>query len=270
MQRVSSRQNERLRDVRRLIESSRDRRKSGRCVLEGAHLIDVYCSRIGVPELLIVVDDRLGDPSIASRATRMPPSQTMVIPRARFAELATLPADIGALAVVTAPRDFPATQGAFCLLLDGVQDPGNVGTIIRTAAAAGVDQVVLSRECAFAWAPKAMRAAQGGHFLTTLVEGVDLDAWTGAFQAAGGSLIATVVSDAASPWDADLRGRIAVVVGSEGTGVSRGLLDRADRRVSIPMADDSESLNAAAAAAVVLFECVRQRQRVADDRVARR
>ena len=69
MQRVTSRQNERLREVARLIESSRDRRKSGRCVLEGAHLIDVYTARVGAPETLVVVDDRLDDPAIAMQST---------------------------------------------------------------------------------------------------------------------------------------------------------------------------------------------------------
>jgi len=259
VQRITSRNNERLREVARLIESSRDRRKSGRCVLEGVHLIDVYTTRIGAPETLVVVDDAVGDAEVARIVGRVPPARVVAVPRAVFTELAVLPPEIGALAVVTAPHAPSPPPGQFCLVLEDVQDPGNVGSIIRTAAAAGVDQVVLSRHCAFAWSPKALRAGQGAQFLTTLVEHADLDAWVAAFRAAGGRLVATVVRDAPSVYATDLAGRVALAIGSEGSGLSPALRARADVRVRIPMASDSESLNAGAAAAVLLFEAARQR-----------
>ena len=260
MKRVVSRQNERLREVERLIASSRERRKSGRCVLEGAHLIDVYRQRIGAPETLVVVDDVVERPEIAQLIAGTPPARTLVVSRSLFSQIATLPPDTGALAVVEAPRT-PAdvVPGRFCVLLDGVQDPGNVGSIIRTAAAAGVDQVVLSRDCAFAWSPKALRAGQGAQFLTQLLEGVDLDAWVTAFRANGGRAVATVVADGTPLQRSDLKGRLAVAIGSEGNGLSGTILALADQRVTIPMAPGNESLNAAAAAAVVLFEALRQR-----------
>jgi len=257
--RVESRHNERLRDVARLIASSRDRRKSGRCVLEGVHLVDVYFTRIGAPDTLVVLDDALARPEVADLVTRAPPSRTIVVSRNLFSELATLPADVALLAVVPTPKPSVTAPGHFCLLLEDVQDPGNVGTMIRTAAAAGVDQVLLSRHCAFAWAPKVLRAAQGAHFLTTVVEAVDLAEWIVAFRRVGGRALATVVSNATPLYAADLRGRIAIVIGSEGAGVSPALLAEVDARLGIPMAEGSESLNAAAAAAVVLFEAVRQR-----------
>jgi TrmH family RNA methyltransferase len=131
--------------------------------------------------------------------------------------------------------------------------------MIRAAAAAGVEQVLLSRHCAFAWSPKVLRAAQGAHFLTTLVEDVDFAAWIAGFRAAGGRVVATVVAGATPLHVADLRGRLAIAIGGEGSGLSEKLLALADQRITIPMATGSESLNAAAAAAVVLFESVRQR-----------
>ena len=257
--RVESRHNERLREVARLIASSRDRRKSGRCVLEGAHLIDVYCTRIGAPDTLVVVDDILSRPDVADVVRRVPTSRTIVVSRSLFAELATLPADVGLLAVVPAPKPAVTGPGNFCLLLEEVQDPGNVGAMIRTAAAAGIDQVLLSRGCAFAWSPKVLRAAQGAHFLTTIVEAVELSDWIAAFKRAGGRALATVVAGALPLYAVDLRGRVAIVIGSEGMGLSPALLAQADARIAIPMAPGSESLNAAAAAAIVLFEAVRQR-----------
>jgi RNA methyltransferase, TrmH family len=261
MQKIASRHNARLREIVRLVASSRDRRKSGRCVLEGTHLIDVYLRRVGAPETLLVVDDAIDEPETARLIASVPPSRAFAVSRATFSEIATLPPDVRALAVVAAPRTAPAAPGDFCLLLDDVQDPGNVGSIIRTAAAAGVDQVVLSPHCAFAWAPKALRAGQGAHFLTALREDVPLERWAADFRAGGGSLCATAVRDGAGLYATDLRGRLALVVGSEGGGVSEALLRAADRRITIPMAAGSESLNAAAAAAIVLFEAVRQRQR---------
>ncbi|HKU87437.1 MAG TPA: RNA methyltransferase [Casimicrobiaceae bacterium] len=260
MQRIASRHNERLRGVARLIASSRERRKSGRCVLEGAHLIGVYCERVGAPDMLVVADDAFADAEITQLVARVPPARTFAVTRALFSEIATLPPDIGALAVVDAPRIASSSNGAFCLLLDGVQDPGNVGTMIRTAAAAGVDQVVLSPHCAFAWSPKALRAGQGAHFLTALVEDVDLAEWSARFRASGGRVVATVAADAPSVFDSDLSGRVAIAIGSEGQGLSELLLAAADQRVTIPMAPGSESLNAAAAAAVLLYESVRQRK----------
>jgi TrmH family RNA methyltransferase len=131
--------------------------------------------------------------------------------------------------------------------------------MIRTAAAAGVEQVLLSRHCAFAWSPKVLRAGQGAHFLTTLIEDVDLGAWVRAYRASGGRVLATVVTPATPLHRVDLRGRVAVAIGSEGAGVSEELLALVTQRITIPMAPGSESLNAAAAAAVVLFEAVRQR-----------
>jgi TrmH family RNA methyltransferase len=131
--------------------------------------------------------------------------------------------------------------------------------MIRTAAAAGVDQVVLSPHCAFAWSPKALRAGQGAHFLTALVEDADLAQWSARFRAAGGRVVAAVVTRAPSLHRADLRGRVAIAIGSEGQGLSKSLLAAADQRVTIPMAPGSESLNAATAAAVLLYESVRQR-----------
>jgi TrmH family RNA methyltransferase len=258
--RVESRRNERLREVARLIASSRERRKSGRCVLEGTHLIDVYRERIGAPETLVVVDDRIDEPEVARLIARTPPARTLVVSRKLFAEIATSPPDVGALAVVGTPRAETSEAGEFCLLLEDLQDPGNVGSIIRTAAAAGVEQVLLSRHCAFAWSPKVLRAGQGAHFLTTLVEDVDLVEWARAFRRQGGKTCATAVADGTPVYRAHLRGRIAIAIGSEGRGLSDALLTIADQRVTIPMAAGSESLNAAAATAIVLFEAVRQRR----------
>lgn len=262
MPRITSRDNPRLVELARLLASSRDRRKSGRCVLEGEHLVTVYLERVGVPLMLAVLEGRDATPAVASLVAAMPAQHVLHVPRAILATLAATSPDVGVLAVVATPSTPLPLPGASHLLLDGLQDPGNVGTALRTAAAAGVTQVLLSKDCAFAWAPKVLRAAQGAHFLTTVVEDVDLPAWARAFRAAGGMVVASGVGKGDDLYATPIAGPWAVAIGNEGAGLSADLAAAASTTVTIPMPGGMESLNAAAAAAVVLFELVR-RQRAA-------
>ncbi len=260
MQRVTSRQNPRLREAARLIASARDRRKAGKCVLEGEHLVAVYVDRHGAPETLVVTEDALARPAVRALVDRHA-ERTLVVPPKLFGELAVLPAGVGVLAVVRAPRPAGAEVGNFCLLLEDVQDPGNVGSILRAAAAAGVTQVLLSSHCAFAWSPKVLRAGQGAHFYVEIHEDVDLAVWARSYRDSGGDVVAMVAAGGTSLFTAPLVGRIALAIGNEGAGISPALAEAANRHITIPMPGGMESLNAAAAAAVCLFECVRQRVR---------
>ncbi|HEX8009993.1 MAG TPA: RNA methyltransferase [Casimicrobiaceae bacterium] len=258
MPRISSRDNPRLKEALRLIASSRERRKTGRCVLEGEHLVAAYCHRIGPPESLIVADTARERPAVRALLASVPAARTLVVAESAWEELTTLPGAVGMLAVVPKPQ--PRLRGAadFCLLLEDVQDPGNVGSILRSAAAAGVAQVLLSAPCAFAWSPKVLRAAQGANFHVEIYEDVDLAAWARAYH---GKVVATVVAGGEPLYAVDLAGPVAVAIGNEGSGLSAALRAAARVTASIPMPGRFESLNAAAAAAVCLFECVRQRMR---------
>lgn len=262
MPRITSRDNPRLAEVARLLASSRDRRKSGRCVLEGEHLVTVYRERVGPPLMLVLLEGRDIAPAIASLVAAMPVQDVLHVPRAVLSTVAATSPDVGVLAVVATPSAPLPPPGMSHLLLDGVQDPGNVGTILRTAAAAGVTQVLLSKDCAFAWAPKVLRAAQGAHFLTTVVEDVDLPLWARRFRAAGGTVVATGVGGGSDLYATPIASPWAVAIGNEGAGLSAAVVATASTTVTIPLPGGMESLNAAAAAAVVLFELVR-RQRAA-------
>jgi TrmH family RNA methyltransferase len=258
VQRVTSPANPRLRGALELVASSRERRKSGRCVLEGVHLVTVYQARVGVPELVVVADEALADDEVRAILAHVPPARVLAVPAKLLAEHTSLPPAAGILAVVPAPRQGASEEAAFTLLVEDVQDPGNVGSMLRTAAAAGVDQVLLSKACAFAWSPKVLRAGQGAHFLTRIAEDVDLPAWVARLRARGGRAIATVVTGGVALYDAPLARPLAIAIGNEGAGVSDALVSACGERVTIPMASGNESLNAAAAAAVVLFEAVRR------------
>lgn len=236
-------------------------------MLEGEHVVTTYMERHGAPETLIVTAGALASPSVRALAERQS-GRTLIVPESLFVATASLPADVGVLAVVVTPRSPALGFADFCLLVHDVQDPGNLGSILRSAAAAGVAQVLLSKHCAFAWSPKVLRAGQGAHFLLDIHEDVDLPRWAAQFRADGGDVAAAVVAGATPLYDAKLRGRLAFAFGNEGAGISAGLAAQASIRVTIPMPGGTESLNAAAAAAVCLFECVRQR-RVVTERASR-
>jgi len=259
MPRVTSPDNPRLKQVLRLLASSRERRKAARCVLEGIHLVAAYLDRHGPPETAIVLESRVDDPRIRRLCDRVPTTRLLTISALQWVDLTQLPIETAVIAVVPAPLPTLKHTADFCLLLEDVQDPGNVGSILRTAAAAGVAQVFLSAGCAFAWSPKVLRAGQGGHFHVDIFEDVDLVAWVRAYR---GTTLATVAQGGESLFLSNLRPPIAVAIGNEGTGLSHEVRDAATHRVTIPMPGRFESLNAAAAAAVCLFECVRQRQSI--------
>jgi len=256
MPRITSRDNPRLVEAARLVGSSRERRKTDRCVLEGEHLVDAYCGRIGLPESVIVAEAAQDRPSVRALLSRLPSARTLIVAPSAWGSLGPVPASAGVLAVVPTPRPRPGAPADFCLLLEDVQDPGNVGSTLRSAAAAGVAQVMLSPGCAFAWAPKVLRSAQGAHFHLSIYEDVDLVAWARTYR---GKVVATAVDSRQSLYGAELSRPVAIAIGNEGAGITPDLRAAAHLTVRIPMPGRFESLNAAAAAAVCLFECVRQR-----------
>ncbi len=255
MPRITSRDNARIKNAARLVSSSRERAKSGRCVLEGEHLLRVYLERHGAPETVIVAESALTNPSVRELLERVPERNTLIVGERVWADLGQIPLALGVVGVVVAPAPAFRRAAGFCVLLDDLQDPGNVGSILRSAAAAGAAQVFLSAGCAFAWSPKVLRAGQGAHFHLEIFEHADLPAWARKYD---GRVIAAVVRDGEPMFSADYSGRVALAFGNEGGGVSEGLLAVSHARVTIPMPGGFESLNAAAAAAVCLFERVRQ------------
>jgi TrmH family RNA methyltransferase len=167
------------------------------------------------------------------------------------------PAGIAAEIALPAPGiDLASSPG--CVLLEAIQDAGNVGAILRSAAAFGVRDAVLGRGCADAWSPKVLRAAMGAHFAMRIADSADLAAEMARF---GGTVLCTVPRGGKPLAQADLSGRLAWLFGAEGQGVSDALAARASLRVSIPMQGGTESLNVAATAAICFYETSRRLNR---------
>ncbi len=256
LKRIESRDNPLVGQLRRLAESSREGRRTGMTLLEGLHLVLAYEAALGAVETLVVNDRGLGNSEIASYLRGR---EVVVLSDALFRALGDTETPSGLLAVAAIPSAvaLPA-KPMDCVLLDGVQDPGNLGTLLRTAAAAGFSHVLMSSDCAAPWAPKVMRAGQGAHFALHIHDGADLMSFLAAYR---GTVAATTLTSQASLWEAAFSGPIAWVFGSEGRGVRPELLELAGMRLHIPMAGGVESLNVAAAAAICLFETRRQRSR---------
>ncbi|MES2406314.1 MAG: RNA methyltransferase [Pseudomonadota bacterium] len=248
---ISSLQNPRFKQIKKLADSTAARHEYGQALLDGEHLLTAALDAGIQPELLITTPATSNHPLLSSCATvaRIVFSQTL------FNALSPVKSPTGILALIAIPRLPPPVKTNFCVLLESIQDPGNLGAMLRSAAAAGADVVYLSSGCADAWSPKVLRGAMGAHFVTPIIENVDLPAVAQSFP---GAVCAATLGAAQSLYQTDLRGAVAFAVGNEGAGLSTELRAAAGVNFTIPMPGRMESLNAAAALAVCLFERVRQ------------
>jgi TrmH family RNA methyltransferase len=259
MKPIASRENAHFKALRKLCQSGRERRKTGQTILDGIHLIESYVQHIGAVAELVVSESGAQRREISryleNAQGRVPIS---LLGDDLYADLATVDSPSGIMAVAAQPRSARGlNQEIDCLLLDGVQDPGNLGSILRSAAAAGFRQILLSGDCAHAWSPKTLRAGMGAHFLLDIHESCDLPAFLGGYR---GLAVLTALDAKADLYALNLKGPVAWVFGNEGQGVRPPVAESTAERVRIPMPGATESLNVAAAAAVCLFETIRQRR----------
>lgn len=258
MKLITSRDNPTVKHLHTLATSARERRKEGLTLLDGAHLLGVALE-CGRPLRQVVVSESgRAQAEIAALLARCVQDSLIELPDRLFAHVSPVDTPSGVLAVMALPtEDVEVAVSETCVLLDGVQDPGNLGTILRTAAAVGVPDVLLTPGCAQAWSPRVLRAAMGAHFSLRIREGVEAARVLAGFP---GDILAADLRDAVDLYALDLRGPVAWLFGSEGQGLSPEVAGLATRRVLIPMPGGMESLNVGVAAGVCLFEQLRQRR----------
>jgi TrmH family RNA methyltransferase len=256
MKHITSADNPQYRILLKLAQSSRERRKAGLSLLDGIHLVAAYHQQRGNPLQVAVSETFSRDPEIRRLLEVMQPLQPLLLPDGLFAALSTVATPTGIIASIETPRPLaaPAKLGT-CVLLEDIQDPGNLGSILRSAAGAGILQVCLSKNSVHSWSPRVLRAAMGAHFMLEIYEQCDLPALVRDFQ---GRVVVTALTARNSLFETDLTGQVALVFGNEGAGISAELRALAHTVAAIPMPGAVESLNVAAAAAVCLFERVRQ------------
>jgi TrmH family RNA methyltransferase len=253
---IASRDNPTFKDLRDLARDARRQRRESKALLDGPHLLGAAFAQGVMPDLLAVSESAAAMPEIAALLMRAPHVTTLCLRDSLFREISELATPVGILARIAIPAASTGLPSGDCLLLDAVQDAGNVGTLLRTAAAAGVQDVLLGEGCAGAWTPRVLRAGQGAHFWLCIREQVDLAAFLENYP---GQSVAAVAHQGDSLYTLNFAGPTAWLMGSEGAGIQSQLLVNAKRLATIPLAAGSESLNVGAAAAVCLFEMCRQR-----------
>jgi TrmH family RNA methyltransferase len=253
---IRSRDNQRFRMLRQLASSTRERRKAGLALLDGVHLISAYRASGGVPEQLILSESGRSKPEVMQLAAGMSGQGMLILADALFSDIAQVATPTGIIALIRTPKPGPLPDMIDrCVMLENIQDAGNLGSILRSIAAAGVSTVLLSQGCAFPWSSKVLRAGMGAHFSLEILDNADLVAMVPRLS---GRLICASGRALKSIYQADLRGPLAWVFGNEGAGVSAELSAAATEQLRIPMPGNAESLNVAAAAAICLFEQLRQ------------
>lgn len=250
MKLIASFDNPTYKNLHRLVDDARASRKQGKTLIDGPHLVAAYHEQVGLPEQLLISESGRNREDIRELIESHAGIDTIILKDALFKTLSGVMAPVGVAAVIPIPQESPAMITGNCVLLDALQDAGNVGSILRTSAAAGISDIYFGPGCAAAWSPRVLRAAQGAHFRLRIRESVNLEQFLGNYQ---GISLATIVMGGVSPQELNISGDVAWIFGSEGQGVRPQLSALASRLVTIQMAAKTESLNVAAAAAICLF-----------------
>jgi TrmH family RNA methyltransferase len=267
---ITSRDNPFFKRTAGLARSAHQRKIAGLTLLDGVHLVETYLP-LGQPESLIVSETGCNNPEIKRLIAEVAggagstgaKAAITVLSDALFHDISSVQTPTGIMASIPIPSPGPVRarryndDEEFWVLLEAIQDPGNFGSILRSAAAAGASSVYLSHGCADPWSPKTLRAAMGAHFFLPIYERSNLAEVARIFK---GKVIASTPDAKKTLYQTGLTGRVAFVFGNEGAGLSEALLQACTERTCVPMTAGTESLNVAAAAAVFFFERVRQRK----------
>lgn len=259
MKQITSRDNALYKELKQLATSASARKKSARSVLDGVHLCQAYLQHRGAPLICVVSDSCLSHPEVAPIIARCSAlsATCIALPDALYQAISQVENGVGIVFIIDMPQTQVTTRlKKNAVVLDGLQDPGNLGSILRSAAGAGIEQVYCSPGTVSAWSPKVLRAGMGAHFLLEIFEAVDLHAL---LSHAAIPVLATSSHTEKTIYQVDLHRPVAWLFGHEGQGVAPALMALASETVTIPQKPEIESLNVAASAAICFFEQVRQR-----------
>ena len=253
---IESRTNPLIKDIRRLRKC-----KGNRAVLEGHHLVSEALEAGLELETTLVSPDFQKRPEGSALVARLPRPPLEVTP-SLLRDLSDVDSPQGVLAVVTLPRpsvaELPVEKHGIYLFVDRLQDPGNLGALIRVGEATGVQGVALSPGCAHPNHPRALRASAGSLLRLAVARECPADALRRHLAPVAATWAALVPRDGLPLFDTELSRPLVVAVGAEGSGLSADLAARAEQRLTIPLAGRVESLNSTVAAAVVLYEIRRR------------
>lgn len=258
MKKISSAQNPLVKKLVQLSEKQSFRNKQKMTIIEGAHLTAEWLKRFGAPDFCVISSSSKRSEEVEAIIQKCEELNTEIIELEAkiYSKISPVIEGVGVLFVVKIPKN----QGVnFCedsIILDRVQDPGNLGTILRSAVGFGVKQIICSKGTVSAWSPKVLRAGMGAHFKLQIFENQDLSKVISKIET---PIFATSLQAKKMIYDEDFTTKTTWVFGNEGTGVSSELLSKVKNQVIIPQTGEIESLNVAMAATVCLAEQARQR-----------
>ncbi|SRR5690554_75140 len=252
---LESKDNPKIKHLRGLIEQNSYRKKQGQTVLEGSHLCLAWLEQNRKINAIFTTENALKHPDLNDILDQYQ-GTVFVIGESLYKDLSTLGTTLACLAIVDLPSSSQALDyQADTLILENVQDPGNVGTLLRSAAAAGIQQIVCTKGSASLWSPRVLRAGMGAHFSLQTFENIQLEEILEQFKI---PVYVTSSHRSTSLYAKDLSQPCVWILGNEGQGVSDYALAHAEA-VTIPQPGGQESLNVAVAGSVCFFEMVRQR-----------
>ncbi|MBI5972157.1 TrmH family RNA methyltransferase [Staphylococcus caledonicus] len=242
MEQITSAQNNKIKNANKL-KKKRDRDKTGQALIEGIHLIEeAYQSGIAIKQLFVIEPDRTED-ALLNYA-----EETFEINMKVAESLSGTITPQGFFAVIEKPT-YDITQAKQVLLIDRIQDPGNLGTLIRTADAAGLDLIVMEKGTADAYQDKVLRASQGSVFHIPVIT-TELNEFISQFE---GPVYGTALENAVSYKEVTTQESFALLLGNEGEGVNKELLAHTSQNLTIPIYGKAESLNVAIAGSILLY-----------------
>lgn len=256
---ITSKDNPTIKTAHALLTQSRQRKKLGQTVLEGTHLLDAYLNANLSPKTVMVSESGLENSEINTLINRLNGVKILTIHDNLYKEIRTLGESLPIMAIIDTPNH-QLNQEIItdCLIINGVQDNGNLGTLLRTASAVGFSTVICTTGTAQAYSPKTLRAGMGANFSLIIYENVSVNDMLNFIKV---PLFATSSHTDEVIYELDLKQPLALIMGHEGQGVDEILLNQASK-IALPQPNGQESLNVGVAGSVCLYEILRQRNYV--------
>lgn len=258
MKKITSAQNPLVKKLVQLSEKQSFRNKQKMTIIEGAHLTAEWLKCFGAPDFCVISSSSKRSEEVESIIQKCEElnTETIELEAKIYSKISPVIEGVGVLFVVKIPENQSVDFCEDAIILDRVQDPGNLGTILRSAVGFGVKQIICSKGTVSAWSPKVLRAGMGAHFKLQIFENQDLSKAISKIET---PIFATSLQAEKSIYDKNFTTKTAWIFGNEGAGVSLELLSKVKNQVIIPQVGQIESLNVAMAVTVCLAEQARQR-----------
>jgi len=248
---IESKNNPFYKKLKKIYTSPSFRKNQNQTILDGPHLIQSFL-QYSVPAA-IIKDSSIVSSEVENLISNLN-CPCYSLSHELFLHLSELKSSTGILALVDIPKKKLSESNGLILLLDGIQEPGNLGSILRTAKATDINSIILSKTCADLWSPKTLRGSQGVQFSLECSVEQDLNEWILNYE----HDVMALTTGGESLFKKTLNSNMAILVGNEGNGISKNLFKNITESVSLPMHKEVESINVGAAVSVFMYEYYRQ------------